>query len=279
MLNYSNTIGIMQGRLLPKYLARYQAHPLGYWKEEFLVSATLGLSCIEFIFDYNDYQLNPLFSERGIDDIKKTVDQTGVQVRSICADYFMEAPIHSVNKLVVKQSVETMIQLFTNAQKLKVTDIVLPCVDQSSLKDELSISRFVTNIQPVLAIAEKLSINLSLETDLNPQAFAQLLSMLPSLYVTVNYDTGNSASLGFDPIEEFKYYGSRISEIHIKDRKVNGGSVELGTGDVNFARFFTALKTINYRAPFIMQVYRDEEGVGIFKKQLDLFIQIIENQK
>ena len=27
-------IGIMQGRLLPKYQGRYQAHPLGYWKNE-----------------------------------------------------------------------------------------------------------------------------------------------------------------------------------------------------------------------------------------------------
>ena len=31
-------IGIMQGRLLPKFKGRYQAHPLGYWHEEFLIA-------------------------------------------------------------------------------------------------------------------------------------------------------------------------------------------------------------------------------------------------
>lgn len=279
MHTYSNAIGIMQGRLLPKYLNRYQAHPVGYWADEFPLAASLGLNCIEFIFDYNDYQLNPLFFEKGINAIKKNIDQTGVEVRSICADYFMEAPIHSVNKFVVKQSVETMIQLFINAKKLKVTDIVLPCVDQSSLEDDLAISRFVKNIQPVLEIAEKLSINLSLETDLDPKTFVQLLSVLPSSCVTVNYDTGNSASLGFDPIEEFNYYGCRISDIHIKDRKLNGGSVELGKGDVDFRRFFTALKTISYNAPFVMQAYRDDEGVNIFKKQFATFKQLIEDNK
>ena len=27
-------IGIMQGRLLPKYKKKYQAHPVGYWENE-----------------------------------------------------------------------------------------------------------------------------------------------------------------------------------------------------------------------------------------------------
>jgi L-ribulose-5-phosphate 3-epimerase len=279
MHNFSDKIGVIQGRLLPKFLGRYQAHPVGYWADEFPIAASLGLSCIEFIFDYNDYEINPLFYAKGINDIKKSIDQTGVQVRSICADYFMEAPIHSLNNVVVKQSVEIMIQLFTNAKKLGVTDIVLPCVDQSSFKDDWSISQFEKNIQPILEIAEKFSINLSLETDLDPKTFAQLLSVLPSSRVKVNYDTGNSASLGFDPIEEFNYYGDRISDIHIKDRKFNGGSVELGTGNVDFERFFVALKTINYAAPFIMQVYRDDEGVSVFKKQLAIFKQLIEDNK
>ena len=101
---------------------------------------------------------------------------------------------------------------------------------------------------------------------------------MPYKCITVNYDTGNSASLGFDPIEEFKYYGHRISDIHIKDRKLNSGSVILGTGDVDFSRFFKALATVSYTAPFIMQVYRDDEGVEIFKKQLNFFNKLINHQ-
>lgn len=55
-----NKIGVMQGRLLPKYQGRYQAHPLGYWREEFEVAGKLGLDCIKFIFDFNDAFKNPL---------------------------------------------------------------------------------------------------------------------------------------------------------------------------------------------------------------------------
>jgi sugar phosphate isomerase/epimerase len=162
-------------------------------------------------------------------------------------------------------------RLITNGKKIGITDIVIPCVDQSSLHTSDDVQRFVEALAPVIEIAELNDINLSLETDLDPVAFGALLEKFPSKNITVNYDTGNSASLGFDPIEEFDCYGSRITDIHIKDRKLGGGSIILGTGDTNFERFFTAVEKINFTGPFIMQVFRDDEGVSVFKQQLDWF--------
>jgi L-ribulose-5-phosphate 3-epimerase UlaE len=267
----NNKIGIMQGRLLPKLNGRFQAHPLGYWEKEFPIAETLGLDCIEFIFDHNDYMLNPLYSKKGIDAIQDKIDTTGVFVSSICADFFMEAPFHHPDQNIVSSSQEVMIKLLKNAKILNVKDVVVPCVDQSSLKGDGLMERFINNIQVIIEEAEKQNINLSLETDLGPKDFAELLCELPSTKITVNYDTGNSASLGFNLNEEFEAYGSRISDIHIKDRTLNGGSVKLGTGDVNFENVLFAVKKINYKAPFIMQVYRDDEGLEIFKEQLKYF--------
>ena len=98
--------------------------------------------------------------------------------------------------------------------------------------------------------------------------FSALLDRFNSNSVTVNYDIGNSASLGYDPVEELNAYGSRISDIHIKDRLFGKGSVILGQGDADFTSFFNKLKDYNYKGPFIMQAYRDEEGVDIFNKQV-----------
>ena len=50
-----------------------------------------------------------------------------------------------------------------------------------------------------------------------------------------------SASLGYDIDEEIGSY-KKISDIHIKDRVLNGGPVILGSGNVNFNIFF--LKTL-----------------------------------
>ncbi len=261
----------MQGRLLPKYLGRYQAHPLGYWQDEFKRAADLNLSCIEFILDFNDADQNPLLSSSGVDEILKITEATGVQVLSVCADYFMEAPIHDEDKLISGNSKKILLRLLDNCNLLGVKDIVIPCVDQSSLGNAAAVERLILNLDSLVEKAENLGINLSIEADLNPYDFAALLDKLPSHAVTVNYDTGNSASLGYDPIEEFACYGTRISDIHIKDRKLGGGSVVLGTGDTDFDAFFRALETTDYQGPFIMQVYRDDEGLSIFKQQLDWF--------
>jgi sugar phosphate isomerase/epimerase len=158
--------------------------------------------------------------------------------------------------------------LLDNAKSLGVTDIVIPCVDQSTLDGQEAADCFVENLTPMVEIAEKYGINLSLETDLAPQPFIELLDRFNSSRVTVNYDIGNSAALGFDSDEELATYGNRITDIHIKDRVLNGGPVTLGEGNADFAKFFGKLEEFDYQGPFIMQAYRDDEGVEIFKKQL-----------
>lgn len=263
-----NPFGVMQGRLLPKYKGRYQAHPVGYWQEEFYTAKEVGLNCIEFILDFNDAEENPLLSSKGVEEILKIAEKTGVSIHTVCADYFMEAPLHSENGDVVKQSQNILMRLLENGKQLKLSDIVMPCVDQSSLNGEKAQDLFYKNLSPTLSKAEEYNINISLETDLPPEPFANLVHRFNSKHVTVNYDTGNSASLGFDPTEELACYGNKISDIHIKDRKLSAGSVVLGTGDTQFEKFFNALKPLNYKGPFIMQAYRDDEGVEIFRKQL-----------
>lgn len=270
-----NEIGVMQGRLLPKYKGRYQAFPIGNWQNEFKIAKECGLDLIEFILDYNDAKDNPLFTNGGVKLIKNLIKETDISVKTICADYFMEAPLHSINKSISKKSFEVLERLINVASILNVTDIVIPCVDQSSLKTEQAINIFVSQVSKIIHIIEKEDINLSLETDLPPELFVKLLNQINSKNVTVNYDIGNSASLGFDSDEELDAYGDRISDIHIKDRVLNGGPVILGDGNADFKKFFQKLKSLDYQGPFIMQAYRDEEGVEIFRKQLQWVKQFI----
>jgi len=270
--------GVMQGRLLPKFKNRYQAHPLGYWKEEFTIAKEIGLSYIEFILDYNDYQENPLMSDLGIKEIADIINNTGIGVRSICADIFMEAPLHSENNSISNTSKEILLKLIKNSARLGITDIVIPCVDQSTLYGENDQMRLIENLSESIDLATKLNINLALETDLAPLPFLKLLNKFESDIVKVNYDIGNSASLGFDIYEEFKLYGNRISDIHIKDRLLAGGSVVLGAGNANFTSFFEVFSKIDFKGPIVMQVYRDDEGVEVFKKQFDWFKSKIKNE-
>ena len=255
-----NKIGVMEGRLLPKYQGRYQAHPVGYWQDEFSVAKQLGLDCIELILDYNNAKQNPLLKDGGIDELQAVIEKTGVAVYTVCADYFMEAPLHSTDSTIADQSQKVMLKLLENSSKLGVTDVVVPCVDQSTLDGQETADRFVERMKPMVAAAEELGVNLSLETDLSPQPFVDLLDRFDSDRVTVNYDIGNSAASGFNPQEEFAAYGPRIVNVHVKDRLLGGTTVPLGAGSANFDTVFAALAQINYQGNFILQTARAADG-------------------
>ena len=269
-------IGIMQGRLLPKYHNRYQAHPVDYWQAEFNIAKELGFDQIEFILDFNDYEKNPLMSDSGIKNLLSTIVETEVKVKSICADYFMEAPFHSAYQ---KKSEEVLLTLVENASKLNVIDIVIPCVDQSTLKDVKDVDMLVSSINKVIPLIEKYNIYINFETDLSPKRFKELLDRFPSANIKVNYDIGNSASLGYDPKEEFEAYGEYISDLHIKDRVLNGGSVKLGSGNADFDAVFASLKKYKFSGNIIMQAAKAEdyiEDLMLVKEQKQFISEYIE---
>ena len=128
----NNKIGVIQGRLVPKYQGRYQAFPIGMWQDEFKVAQEYGLDLIEFILDFNDAEDNPLLKLGGIEDIVKVSQDTGVLVKSICADYFMEAPLHSsddkkreeimpINKSINLEELKESIKYFFEKTGTRIT--------------------------------------------------------------------------------------------------------------------------------------------------------------
>lgn len=247
-------IGIMQGRLLPRYRDRYQAFPSGYWHSEFELAKAMGFCSIEWIVDHDTYDENPITTEEGVLLLKTFIQNSGITVRSICFDLAMQAPFHSLHQQKTEQQ---LIQILPLAAQIGVTDIVLPCVDQSRLQSNADTQEFLESLERVSSHADTHGIFLNLETDLAPKPFKQLLSACPPC-VRVNYDTGNSASLGYNPEEEFEAYGSLISDLHLKDRILNGGSVYLGTGNTNFSLIFDLLKAYQFNGFFTLQASRAE---------------------
>lgn len=270
-------IGLMQGRLLPKHEGRYQAHPVGVWEEEFPSAATLGFASIEFILDLDGAATNPLLQRSGRDRIRAVSAASGVAVNTICADCFMQAPLRAGSGTDSDYSTTRALlaDLLTAAEELSCTDVVIPCVDASALRDEDDRARFVAALHDALPVAESKGVNLAIECDLDPDGVASLLEQAGSSRVTVNYDIGNSASLGYDPVEEFAAYGTRISDVHIKDRLLGGASVPLGSGAADFDLVLDLLDDVGYAGPMIMQAFRDDEGTRILQEQLTWFLRLL----
>ena len=263
----------MQGRLSPKYKGRFQAHPINYWTKEFFLAKDLGLQCIEFILDFNEWESNPLMTKKGLDNIKKISKDSRIEILSVCADFFMEQPIFDKN--VRSFNYDVLTRLMHNCDTLNIQDIVIPFVDKSSLlKNSDKINETIFFLKEILE-NNKCNVNLTLETDLPPKEFAKLIKKIGHNKVKINYDIGNSASLGYNFRDELAAYGNFVTNIHIKDRILGGGSVKLGEGSANFSEFFKELKKINFKGIFILQAFRDNDGPNSFKPQFKYIKKII----
>lgn len=256
-------IGIMQGRLFPPVEGRFQCFPREHWAAEFARAAEAGLASIEWIHDLYGADINPLLTDEGAANLKKLSAQHGVAVRSVCADYFMDKPFLRTSPEDLAERIAHLQRLLRRCLLLGIRHVVLPFVDVSKIETATEEGTVLEVLRRALPTAEETGIELHLETSLPPRPFAALLARIPHPLVKANYDSGNSASLGYRPAEEFETYGERIGSVHIKDRLRGGGTVPLGTGSANFAALRECLGAIDYRRDFVLQVARGEPGAEI----------------
>ena len=255
------TIGIMQGRLSPPVKGKIQAFPAENWLREFDRAKALKLADIEWILE-SPLESNPLWTEAGLAQIQAAVTKTGVQVKFICADYFMESPFVRMspaklehNRSVLKKSIE-------QAARLGAKGIEIPCVDASAIRSRPEEDELASALQPCLDYAAAKQIEIGLETSLPPDRFQALLKRIGHPALKANYDTGNSASLGYIPKQEVDAYGAWINNVHIKDRVLGGSTVPLGSGHADIPRFLKQLKLSGYSGGFVLQAARGADDIA-----------------
>lgn len=253
-------IGVMQGRLLPSYNGHFQSFPLERWREEFAFAAEAELDAIEWIYDSVSEFDNPIGTASGLAEMRGLCERYGIAVVSLCADYFMEHPLAMGGEAGREESIRKFLWLLDRCELAGVRRIVIPFVDNSRIENDAGEAIAVHALNRILESAEKAGIELHLETSLDPQAFRSLLDKLPHPLLKVNYDSGNSSSLGYDPVNEVAAYGDRIGSVHIKDRVRGGGTVPLGTGDAKIPVLLSELHRIGYKGDFVMQIARSEAG-------------------
>jgi len=238
-----------------------QFFPFENWENEFYSAAELGLDEIEFIFDYERYEENPLFSKDGIKKINEIVKSTSVKVNSICFDYFMRRPFYKVEKEIAgtlrKENVELIKRIAVACMDVGAHILEVPVVDNSSIKTWDEKERF---IDFMYEITEQSGIIFNIESDFEPIAFKSLLDAVGLQNIRANYDSGNSSGLGYDQYEEVTTLCEYITNVHIKDRKYKGASMPLGEGDADFDRLFSGLREIDYTGSYILQAARGKDG-------------------
>lgn len=263
----------MQGRLSPQVNGKIQAFPWTHWQNEFATAQTNSFGFMEWTLDQERLYENPLMMAAGREEIRALMQRHKVQVLSLTGDCFMQAPFYKVDGVIRKALLVDFGRVVDACADVGIRYVVVPLVDNGRLENVAQEEALITGlreIEPHLRDGMKIIF----ESDFPPARLRDFIGRLPALHYGINYDIGNSAALGFNPDEEITAYGTRIDNVHVKDRVLGGTTVPLGSGNADFSTVFRALKRTGYRGHFILQTARAADGdhVGALRRYRDMVV-------
>jgi len=165
------------------------------------------------------------------------------------------------------QTIIDLKKIIMNSQVYGIKYFIIPLVDKSSLKKNFRLEKKI--IHKLLSLKKILNKDSKIlfELDCPYLKVIKFIQKFKSRKFGINYDTGNSASLGYTFINEKKYF-KYVYNIHIKDRKKYGNTVRLGNGDFDFKYFFNYLMKNQYNGNLILQTARAKKNNHI--EELDI---------
>ena len=270
--SFLNRLGVMQGRLVLQETNKIQSFPWKNWKKEFKICLRNNLHFIEWTIDNYNFLKNPINKPGGSEEINLLKKKYKTKIISLTADFFMQKPFFQENlKKKINSEFNKLKTIIINSNKIGVKYIILPLVDNSSLKNSKKIKSFIKKISELKTELKKNKQMILFESDLKPNKLHKFIRKFEKKYFGINYDTGNSASQGYKFDQEKKYF-DYVKNIHIKDRILNGTTVRLGRGNFDFKKFFKFILHSKYKGNFIFQTarkrYRDIEEININKNYL-----------
>lgn len=246
---------MMQGRLSPIIDNRIQTFPTENWEQEIQQCSKLGIKLIEWTVDTLTFSQNPILQESANTRVNSLLDENKIEIPSVTCDYYMENPHWNSNNVDIERDVIRIIEAMS---QVGAHILVIPLVDNSSISNKQDFDmNFFNKLENYL---RKNNIRIAFELDLDPDIALDFIDSFNPEWFGINYDIGNSASLGLNPVEEITNYGHRILNVHVKDRLLGGSTVRLGLGNADFRNVVEELDKINYPGNFIMQTARAIDG-------------------
>ncbi len=259
-------IGVMQGRLTPSINGQIQAFPERFWEAEFFLARSLGVDLIEWTLDFKGIIKNPLIAK--CERVKLIQKISGVRSISVTYDAAMQAPLIE-NREIKKYELDIFRKVILACKRAGLQYIVFPLVDGSSVTSD-NYGTYVDFFRFVSKELLNAELSIAIESDFDPTMLKEFIEDIGRPDIGVNYDTGNSASLGYSFYDEMKAYGKHILNIHIKDRVYKGETVEFGQGDAPLSRQINYFQSELSEVNLIIQGARSKTGndIGIIEQYL-----------
>jgi L-ribulose-5-phosphate 3-epimerase len=253
-------IAFMQGRLSPLVDGKIQAFPWATWTEEFRIANAIGLTMMEWTLDQDRLHENPLLTRRGRFDIRQLSAQFGVTIPSVTGDCFMQTPFWKASGKAMLSLQDDFRAIADSCAAMGVSIIVIPLVDGGRLENSRQEDLLVRFLGAQASWLASNNIRVAFESDFDATSLARLIENFDPKVFGINYDIGNSASMGHNPDEELGAYRHRVLNVHVKDRELGGSTVPLGRGSARFDLVFAQLAAGSYSGNYVLQTARATDG-------------------
>lgn len=253
----SNLFGLYE-KALPAYLS---------WEERLSLAKYAGYDFIEISIDETEERMKRLdWSGEEKLDIINAIVKAEIPILTMCLSGNRRFPIGSK----VAETREKGIALIKKAVKFSI-DLGIRVIQLAGYdeyyneSDETTAKNFMDAIYECTDYAAQYDVMLAFETmDTDHMDSIQkamfYVKKVKSPWLNVYPDIGNLSSKKVDIRSDFYAGRDHIVAIHLKDtREKEFRRVEFGEGVVDFIDFFKILNEIQYKGPFVVEMWSDED--------------------
>lgn len=260
---YEHLLGLYEKALPPEWS----------WEKRLGTAKELGFEYIEISIDETDERVERLYWDKAQRmELLLTCKILKMPVRSMCLSTHRRFPFGSTDNKLRAKAYELMERAVVFAEDLGIHVIQLAGYDvyyEPSTKQ--SIEAFLEGMKWSARLAEKHQVMLAMEIMDTPfmNSITKHLwyeGQIRSPWYKVYPDLGNLTAWGSDVEMELEKGISSIVAVHIKETRAVTNSfpgqfkcVPFGTGCVDFVKCFAKLEQLNYKGPFLIEMWNDPE--------------------
>jgi len=262
-----NPLGIYE-KALPKGLS---------WMTRLSLAQALGFDFVEMSVDETDERLARLdWSATERASLRAAIAETGVTVPSMCLSGHRRFPFGSRDPAIRAKAREIMRKAIDLSVSIGLRTIQLAGYDvYYEPSDEGTRQRFVEGLRWAVDEAARSQVMLAVEIMDTPlinsiTAWMEYAKIIDSPFFCVYPDLGNLSAWGNDVSAELRKGIAKIVAIHLKetlqvtkDFPGQFREVPFGTGCVDFVACFRTLAELDYRGPFLIEMWTEKSAEPI----------------
>jgi len=256
-VNNFSLIGLYE-KALPAYFS---------WYERLSYTKCAGFDFLEISIDETDERLSRVFSTgQETEEINDAIKKSGIPILTMCLSGNRRFPIGSKDKEIRKKGIELIKGAILLAVEVGIRIIQLAGYDEYyNESDQLTQDLFYESLKECVDFTSRYSVMLAIETmdtDLmgSISNIMKYIRRINSPWLNIYPDIGNLSSRNVNIKEDFFEGREHIVAIHLKDtRKNEFRRVGFGEGVVDFQSFFKLLTEINYKGPFVVEMWSDDD--------------------